>query len=73
MGSTKQFGQLLNVDLSTSTCCLSAFPEAAKKFIGGRGFNIWHLYHHLSFGTHPLAPENILLMSCGLLTGSSAP
>ena len=31
MGSTKQFGQLLNVDLSTSTCCLSAFPEAAKK------------------------------------------
>ncbi len=73
MGLTKQFGQLLDIDLSTGKCCLSAFPEAAKNYIGGRGFNIWHLYHHLSSGTHPLAPGNILLLSCGLLTGSSAP
>ncbi len=41
--------------------------------MGGRGFNIWYLYHHLSSGTDPLAPENILLISCGFLTGSSAP
>jgi aldehyde:ferredoxin oxidoreductase len=73
MGSIIQYGQLLNVDLGSSDCCVSAFPETAKEFIGGRGFNIWYLYHNLAFGTHPLAPENILLMSCGLLTGSSAP
>ncbi|MBU1695986.1 MAG: aldehyde ferredoxin oxidoreductase, partial [Proteobacteria bacterium] len=69
----KQFGQLLNVDFNSGLCSLSAFPETAAEFIGGRGFNIWYLYHHLSSGTDPLAPENILMLSCGLLTGSSAP
>ncbi|MCK4768380.1 MAG: hypothetical protein KAS28_08325, partial [Desulfobacula sp.] len=63
----------LNVDLSSSQCCLSAFPETALEYIGGRGFNIWYLYHHLASGTDSLSPENILLLSCGLLTGSSAP
>ncbi|WP_291348904.1 aldehyde ferredoxin oxidoreductase family protein [Desulfobacula sp.] len=70
---TKQFGQLLNVDLSSSQCYLSAFPETVLEYIGGRGFNIWYLYHHLASGTDPLAPENMLLISCGLFTGSSAP
>jgi len=69
----KQFGHLLNVDLNLSQCSLSSFPGAARKYFGGRGFNIWYLYHHLPVGTDPLAPENVLLLSCGLLTGSSAP
>ncbi|MBW2562456.1 MAG: hypothetical protein JRE29_00215, partial [Deltaproteobacteria bacterium] len=69
----KQFGHLINVDLNSSQCSLSEFPEAAREYFGGRGFNIWYLYHHLPAGTDPLAPENILLLSCGLLTGSSAP
>jgi len=73
MNSTKQFGQLLNVDLNSGKCRLAAFPETAFEYIGGRGFNIWYLYHHLPAGTDPLAPENILLLSCGLLTGSPAP
>ncbi|MCD4719537.1 MAG: hypothetical protein K8S13_06710 [Desulfobacula sp.] len=73
MNSAEYFGQLLNVNLSSSQCALSAFPEAAVDYIGGRGFNIWYLYHHLPAKTDPLAPENILLLSCGLLTGSSAP
>ncbi|WP_457552215.1 aldehyde ferredoxin oxidoreductase family protein [Desulfobacula sp.] len=73
MGSAKQFGQLLNVDLSSGQCHVSAFPETALEFIGGRGFNIWYLYHHLPSRTDPLAPGNMLLLSCGLLTGSSAP
>jgi len=69
----KQFGHLINVDLNSSQCSLSEFPEAAREYFGGRGFNIWYLYHHLPAGTDPLAPENMLLLSCGLLTGSSAP
>ncbi|MCD4741306.1 MAG: hypothetical protein K8R67_02320 [Desulfobacteraceae bacterium] len=73
MDSAKQFGQLLNIDLNSGQCTLSEFPEIAFQFIGGRGFNIWHLYHHLPADTDPLAPENILLLTCGLLTGSSAP
>jgi len=73
MNLAKQFGQLLHIDLNSGLCNLGAFPETAAEFIGGRGFNIWYLYHHLPSGTDPLAPENILMMSCGLLTGSSAP
>jgi len=73
MSSTKQFGQLLNVDLNSSQCSLSAFPETAFEYLGGRGFNIWYLYNYLPAETDPLAPENLLLLSCGLLTGSSAP
>lgn len=71
--SAKTFGRMLRVDLASGRCRLSAFPESALEFIGGRGFNIQHLYHHLPVGTDPLAPENILLLACGLLTGSSAP
>ncbi len=73
MGSAKLFGQLLNVDLNSSQCTLSAFPEIALQYIGGRGFNVWYLYYHLPAGTDPLAPENILMLTSGLLTGSSAP
>lgn len=73
MNSAKYFGQLLNVNLNSGQCSLSEVPEAALKHIGGRGFNIWYLYHHLPEKTDPLAPENLLLLSCGLLTGSSAP
>jgi Aldehyde len=73
MGLTRQFGQLLQVNLNSSQCHLSAFPENCVEFIGGRGFNIWYLYNHLVSGINPLSPENILLLSCGLLTGSSAP
>ena len=73
MESVKQLGRLLNVDMSSRRCSFSPFPESALEYIGGRGFNIWYLHNNLSSGTDPLAPENILLLSCGLLTGSPAP
>lgn len=71
--SAKQFGQMLNVDLNSGHCLLSKFPDSGKAFLGGRGFNIWYLYHHLPDKTEPLSPENMMLLSCGFLTGSSAP
>jgi aldehyde:ferredoxin oxidoreductase len=43
------------------------------RYLGGRGFNVQFLYHNLSPDTDPLGPENILLFSCGLLTGTIAP
>ncbi|MDM8556612.1 aldehyde ferredoxin oxidoreductase C-terminal domain-containing protein [Desulfococcaceae bacterium HSG7] len=73
MNSTKQFGQLLKINLNSGKCSLAVFPEIASEYIGGRGFNIWYLYHHLPAGTDSLASENILMLSCGFLTGSSAP
>jgi len=73
MSLTKQFGQILDVDLKSGQCSFSSFPEDGAGFLGGRGFNVWYLYHNIEAGTDPLAPENILMLSCGLLTGSSAP
>jgi len=68
-----RFGQILMVDLTRGNCRFQAFPDPARPFLGGRGFNAWFLYHHLKSNTDPLGPDNILLFSTGLLTGSAAP
>ena len=67
-------GQILDIDLRQGTWTRSPFPEELiRKILGGRGFNVWFLYHHLPAKMDPLDPENILLFSCGLLTGTAAP
>ncbi|MFX0084837.1 MAG: aldehyde ferredoxin oxidoreductase family protein [Candidatus Hodarchaeota archaeon] len=43
-----------------------------KQFLGGRGINMYYLYHHLAPGIDPLSPGNILLVGTGLLTGIPA-
>lgn len=69
----EQIGRILHVNLSTGKCTFKDFFEEAFEYLGGRGFNIWYLYKNLLLGTHPLSKENILMFSCGLLTGSAAP
>jgi aldehyde:ferredoxin oxidoreductase len=67
-------GQVLNIDLTQGTWSFSPFPEELiRKVLGGRGLNVWYLYQHLPARTDPLDPENILMFSCGLLTGTAAP
>lgn len=67
-------GRMLTIDLSEKKWTFTPFSEElAKKFLGGRGFNAWFLYHTISPGTDPMGPENILMFSCGLLTGTTAP
>ncbi len=73
MAQVEVFGQILNVDLTDRRCEFLPFPSHASDCLGGRGFNVWYLYHHLPPHTHPLSRENILLISNGLLTGSAAP
>ncbi len=68
-----RFGTVLTADLTSRECRCDPYPDAATDFLGGRGFNAWYLYHHLKPGTDPLGPDNILLLSTGLLTGSAAP
>jgi len=68
------FGDLLHVDLSTGSLSREPFPRAAvEDLLGGRGFNVGYLYQHLPTGIDPLGPDNRLVFSCGLLTGSRAP
>jgi len=67
-------GNILDVDLSGGTVTVSPYPEAmTRQCLGGRGYNVEHLFSRLPAGTDPLGPENILMISCGLLTGTSAP
>ncbi|WP_169432988.1 aldehyde ferredoxin oxidoreductase family protein [Desulfotignum balticum] len=68
-----RFGKLLMVDLTRRICRRDDCPDDALPFLGGRGFNAWYLYRHLKPGIDPLGPENRLLFSAGLLTGSAAP
>ena len=66
--------QILDIDLRQGAWTCSAFPEELIcKILGGRGFNVWFLYYHLPPKTDPLGPDNLLMFSCGLLTGTSAP
>lgn len=44
-----------------------------RDYLGGRGLNIKCLFDNIPPGTDPLGPDNILTISCGLLTGTSAP
>lgn len=67
-------GKLLTINLTTEEIEWADFPGAlARRFLGGRGINAWLLAEHIGPGTDPLGPENILMLSCGLLTGTRVP
>ena len=67
-------GKILDIDLSAGTYNVLPFPEElTRQYLGGRGFNVQYLYNHLPADADPLGPENLLMLSCGLLTGTSAP
>ena len=67
-------GRLLVIDLTSREVEIADFPEeVAHEFLGGRGLNAWQLLEHVGPGTDPLGPENVLILSCGLLTGTEAP
>jgi len=67
-------GRILDLNLTFGKWTCAAFPEGlARRFLTGRGFNVRFLYRHVAPGIEPLGPENVLVLSCGLLTGTSAP
>ncbi|UCD96421.1 MAG: aldehyde ferredoxin oxidoreductase family protein [Candidatus Bathyarchaeota archaeon] len=58
------------VDLSAKTVTAKPIPrEIRKKYLGGRGLNMYLLYNHLQPNVDPLGPENLLLVGSGLLAG----
>jgi aldehyde:ferredoxin oxidoreductase len=67
-------GNILDVDLSAGTWTVSELlDDGIPEYLGGRGINVKHIYDHIPPGIDPLGPENILILSCGLLTGTAAP
>jgi aldehyde:ferredoxin oxidoreductase len=67
-------GKILEIDLTTRNFKFSPFPgDLMWKHLGGRGFNVQFLHANLPADIDPLGPDNILMFSCGLLTGTAAP
>ena len=68
------YGTLLELDLTSSKASEKRIEDKIHgKVFGGLGLNTWLLYHLTGPGTGPLGPENIVVISPGLLTGTSAP
>lgn len=67
-------GKMLRVDLTRGECREQTLdPKVAKDYIGGRGLGIWYLNREVDPAVDPLAPENLLIMATGPLTGTGAP
>lgn len=61
------------IDLTTGEIQVKPIPlEIRRKFIGGRGLDAYLLYNHLDKGVDPLGPDNVLLISGGILTATCA-
>jgi aldehyde:ferredoxin oxidoreductase len=59
------------VDLSTGEIEVKPIPiELRKKFIGGRGLDMYLLYNHTEPGIDALGPDNVALISAGLLSAT---
>ncbi len=64
-------GKILHVDLSNHVIDVEE-PDNAfyREYLGGRGIGYYYLMKLVPAGIDPLAPENILVMATGVMTGS---
>lgn len=62
------------IDLKSGNIHAESIPEQLRKrYIGGRGLDMYLLYNHVKPGCDPLSPDNVITVSSGLLGGSVAP
>jgi aldehyde:ferredoxin oxidoreductase len=62
------------VDLSAGTVDVLPIPmELRQRLLGGRGIDMYLLYNLVGPDVDPLGPQNVFLVSAGLLTGTPAP
>lgn len=62
------------VDLTTGEVKKRDIPESMRrKYLGGRGLDMYLLYNHVKPGCDPLGPDNVFVVSAGLLGGTPAP
>lgn len=68
------YDKILHVNLTKKQHCLVSIQDRIlKTSLGGRGFNVAYMFEKIPEKIDPLGPENCLLISCGLLTGTAAP
>jgi aldehyde:ferredoxin oxidoreductase len=65
--------KIAHINLTTGKIESQVIPiEMRRKFIGGRGLDMYLLYNHTKAGIDPLGPDNVALISAGLLVGTLA-
>lgn len=65
--------KLAYINLSTGEIKKEVIPlELRKKYLGGRGLDMYLLHKHTPAGVDPLGPDNVALISAGLLVGTLA-
>lgn len=66
--------QIAYVDLSTGEIRKELIPEKMRRlYLGGRGLDMYLLFNHIKPDTDPLSPDNVFIISAGLLVGGPAP
>ncbi len=61
------------INLTSGEISVKSIPlELRKKFLGGRGLDAYLLYNHNKKGCDPLAPDNTIIISAGLLAATCA-
>ncbi len=67
-------GRILDVDLSTGRIAdLHVSEEDWLAYLGGKGLGVKLLFELLPPGVDPLSPDNVLVFTAGILTGTRAP
>ena len=67
-------GKILHVDLSSHKIEVEEQGEAFyRSYLGGRGIGYHYLMKQVPAGIDPFAPENILVLATGVMTGAPLP
>lgn len=66
-------GKILRINLSNCEVKVEPTPESLiKEYLGGRGFAAYFLYNEIPQGVSPYAPENMIVLAPGPLSGTTA-
>ena len=69
-----RFGKVITIDLSSGIVNQEEMSEVAvRQVLGGLGHNVDTLYRNVETRIDPFDPDNLLVISRGLLTGTVAP
>ena len=61
------------INLTTGEIETKPIPTSIrKKFLGGRGLDMYLMYNHIKPGVDPLGVDNVAFVSAGILVGTLA-
>ncbi|MFH1085489.1 MAG: aldehyde ferredoxin oxidoreductase family protein [Chloroflexota bacterium] len=64
-------GKVIHVNLTTGAITIEEPPESFyRQYMGGSGLGLHYLLHEMPQGADPLGPENVLVLSVGVVTGA---